>query len=598
MAKNVRDTLIANGVEEDQADLIAEAFELARDKGRRVNFFDTPALRSVRRTFFATSDTTGKDFREFQSIVTKELRGLTAREVAFGDIPDDCREQYSAFCWAMYRGHQERYLDRHEDEDPAEFLNRSQKRTLNLTRLVINVLSKLYHAPPARDHKSTTEEVEADGSKQEVEIFATPEHIRDRLDEIWAGELFNRSMQEVDIRCRLMGTVAVRPMYDPTLPGSIRLWLYMSHQLRVIPNPAAPWKPAAVIERVHPFGKEKSITIWTDTWFIDLRKKGEVIAERHGLGRIPHVFCRDQLSYTSFFVEGRGRILCNPNAILNNDLSDLEEIKQMQGFSLLELVNPANDKQRVGPRETAVFRPPDKDTPFGARFLSPNAPLEQLRADISDQIQQTLTTNNVPAAALGAEINKRTLSGAAIRAAMQPIVSDNEQRESLFKPIEHDLADSMLRIVRRHEPAFAYVPETQRPEFVVKYQALEFPLDTRDQVIKDDFDIAQAINTPAGVMRRDNPEEFETHDDAVSQWQDNLAELRTAGFTPGDDEPDLSLRASYGGFNPSAERDVVDAYDAEDLLDDLGLADVTPAAPSGSSNAPALEPQPATDQGR
>ncbi|KKM69266.1 hypothetical protein LCGC14_1452650, partial [marine sediment metagenome] len=100
MAKTVKDTLIANGVEEDQAELIDEAFELARDKGRRAHIFDTPALRSVRRTFFATSDSTGKDFREFQSIITKELRGLTPDEVAFGDIPDVCREQYSAFCWA------------------------------------------------------------------------------------------------------------------------------------------------------------------------------------------------------------------------------------------------------------------------------------------------------------------------------------------------------------------------------------------------------------------------------------------------------------------------------------------------------------------
>jgi len=124
---------------------------------------------------------------------------------------------------------------------------------------------------------------------------------------------------------------------------------------------------------------------------------------------------------------------------------------------------------------------------------------------------------------------------------------------------------------------------------------LEFPLDTRDQVVKDDFDISQGINTPAGVLRRDSPEEFETHDAAVKQWQDNLAELRTAGFSPGEDEADLNLRASYGDMKPTGDgRDPVEEYTAADLVDDmLGLEE-----PVRSTNAPPQEPQPALDQGR
>lgn len=560
MATDVKKILIQNGVEPEQADLIAEAIAKAHD-GRNRLMFEVPALRSVRRSFFTRSSRadSGGQFREFQSMVTNELKGLSPHEVAFGDIPDSAREQFSAFCWAMYKGHQERYLDRHEDEDPAEFLNRPQKRTFNVTKLVISTLSKLYHKPPTRKHKDDD---------------PATEHLRDRLDEIWAAEIFNRSMQEVDRRCRLLGTVAVRPMYDPTLPGKIRLWLYMSHQLRVIPDPVAPWQPAAVIERVHPFGRERSTTIWTDTWFVDMRRKSEVTVTAHGLGRIPHVFCRDELVYTSFFAEGRGRVLCSPNAILNNDLSDLEEIKQMQGFSLLELVNPAEDKQRVGPREAHTFRPTDNTTPFGARFVSPNAPLDELRADCTDQVDQILHANGVPAAALGAEISRRTLSGASIRAAMQPIVADNKERESLFKPFESELADSMLRMVRRHEPGFVYDPESQRPEFSVVYQPMEFPLDTRDQVVKDDFDIAQAVTTPAGVMRRDNPELYSTHEEAVAQWQENLAELRSAGFTPGEDEA-TNLQAAYGGFRPTDEGRE-DGYTTRDLVEDLDVFGDTP----------------------
>jgi hypothetical protein len=556
MANDPKAALLANGVSEEQAELIVEAIALARDQPKRA-VFETSALRSVRRSYFAGSQ--GESYKKFQQLITNELKALSPSEVAFGDIPDAIREQFSAFCWTMYKGHQERYLDRHEDEDPAEFLNRPQKRTLNVTRLVIDALSKLYHAPPSREFKE--------------DLDPRMEHVRDRLEAIWAGELFNLSMQEADRRTRLVGTVAIRPMYDPEQPGSIRLWLYMSHQLRVIPDPAAPWRPAVVIERAHPFGKKKSVTIWTDEWFVDMRRSGEVVVEAHGLGRIPHVFCKEELSYMSFFVEGRGRILCVPNAILNNDLSDLEEVKQMQGFSLLELVNPVEDEQRIGPREAVTFRPDDNTKPFGAKFVAPSAPIQQLRADASEQVELILATNGVPAAALGAEINKRSLSGAAIRAGMQPIVSDNKGRESQFKPIEHDLADSMLRIVRRHEPGFLYDPESMRPAFVIFYQPLEFPLDTRDQVVKDDFDIAQAINTPAGVMRREEPDLYPTHEEAVEAWQQNLVELRSSGFTPGDDEQDPALQASYGGLNPNAEgrEPEQDEYTAADLLEDMGF---------------------------
>ncbi len=561
--RDVKSTLIANGVSEEQAEIIAEGIKLARDRSNRIAF-EVPALRTVRRSFFTTSDSSGKDFREFHALVTKELRTLSPAEIAFGDIPDSIREQFSAFCWAMYSGHQERYLDRHEDEDPIEFLNRPQKRTLNVTKLVINTLSKLYHKPPVREFPVTK------GEEGTPSTIATPEHIRKRLEEIWTGELFNRSMLESDRRTRLMGTIAVRPMYDPKIPGGIRLWLYMSHQLRVIPDPAAPWRAAAVIERVHPFGKTGGATIWTDEWFVELGRT-EVEVVKHELGRIPHVFLHDQLSYTSFFVEGRGRILCTPNAIMNNDLADLEEVKQMQGFSVMELVNPVEDDIRIGPREAFTFRPADKTIPFGVNFKAPRSPLAELRADAEGQLNEILSTNGVPAAALGAEINRRTLSGAAIRAAMQPIISDNKERESLFKPIEHDLADSMLRVIRRHEPGFVYT-EDMRPGFVLFYQPLEFPLDTRDQVVKDDFDVSQGIETPATIMRRDNPDLYPTHEDALAQWKKNLAETRDGGIEIGGDSDGPDLRASYGGFSPveegRAKRDD-DEYSSVDLMEDM-----------------------------
>ena len=169
--------------------------------------------------------------------------------------------------------------------------------------------------------------------------------------------------------------------------------------------------------------------------------------------------------------------------------------------------------------------------------------------------------NDVPMAAVAASIDQRSLSGEAIRAAMQPINDELVERATIFEPVEVDLADSMLRQVARHEQDFHYqvpitrtdeegnevtdwvVPEERMVTFSTRYQPIKLPNTTRDQVLKDDFDIAQGIATPAQIIRRENPDDYPTHEDAVRQWQKNQEE--TAGFAEPDDP--LELRANFGG---------------------------------------------------
>ena len=557
--------LIRNGVDPEEAELIQDAINLGRSRASFLAI-ETTALRSVRRTFFATG--TGRDYREFHRLVNEELKELTPGELAFGDIPDMFREQHAAFCFNMHEGHQSRYLDRHEDETTEEFLDRPGKTTMNITRRVIDALSKLYHKPPTReftDDESEDDAVETPGSARHQEQ-------QDRLNAVWGNKLFNPTMIDVDRFTRLLGTVAIRPIYDPAIKGKVRLWLFMSHQLRVIPHPTKPWRPAAVIERIHPFGKDPGlvINVWTDEHYVML-KGSKVTVERHGLGRIPHVFSKDGMSWNSFFVEGRGRSLCEPNAVMNNDLTDLEEIKQMQGFSVMEVINADDaDDIRVGPRQMFKFTVKDKDLPFGVNFKSPSAPLGELRADIESQVRHILMTNNVPPAAIGAAIDERSLSGEAIRAAMQPVVDDLEERAEMFEPVEWDLSDSMLRIIAKHEPAFIYAPKEDRPEFEVEYQKLSLPKSTQAKVTQDDFDIAQGRETPASTMRRDNPDKFPTHEKAVEQWHANLDETRAVGFDikASEDDPD-DPDTTFGnvGTGPKPKTPLLDALEGDGALE-------------------------------
>ena len=525
--------LLAHGVEPEEANLIARAIDLARGSADTRMTLDVSPLRNVTRSLASRGSSR---WRKHHELVMSELRAVTDKEAAFGDLPDAVREQHSAFCYQMYAGNQARFLDRHPDETPEEFMDRPRKATMNLTQLVIYALSKLYHDSPIRRLEE-----------------GTPEHIAEALEAIWTNDITNLSLLEADRYTRLVGTIAIRPFYDPSIPGSIRPWVFLSHQLRVVPDRERPWLAAAVVERVQPFARSVKATIWTARSFVTLRG-GKVTWEPHGLGRVPHVWMRDRLSFTSFFVEGRGRLICDPNAIINNDLTDLEEVKQLQGFAVTEIINPEEDDIRIGPRQAFVFKPQSKDDQFGVRFVSPNAPIAELRRDIEASIGDLLRTNRVPEAALGAAINQRQLSGAAIREAMQPIVDDMTERGRLMAPVETDYADSALRMLREHAPGFAYDSENERPEFVVDWAELQFSDDDATAIKRDEFNVAHAIDTPAGIIRREDPDSYPTQEDAVAQWKANLEELKEAGFDPTDTEPQEQRQEFAAELLDAAER--------------------------------------------
>lgn len=567
----------------EQAALLARAVRVARDGSRRgmgtdVRIWNSTNLRSIR------DARQGGEFRKLHAITLSDLQPTDA-ELAFGDPPDAVREAHAAFCYAMWNNYGSRYIDRNQAEKPEEFIDRPRRHTIALTRLVINILSKLYHKPPTRTIDPST-----------------PKHVENALQAVWSPA-FNLALQDIDRLTRLLGTVAVRPFYDPDSPGSIRLWAFLSHQLRVVPDPERPWRAAAVIERVQPFRRGGLVNIWTDEWFAVLGSGEQVKATRHKLGRIPHTFFRDTRSFTSFFVEGRGRMLCDQAALINNKMTDLAEIEQMQGYSVAEVYNPDGDPV-FGPRQAIVFRPgPDDRRQYGVKFVSPGAPIEALRRAINEDIAQVLRDNGVPDAALGAAIQQRQLSGAAIRAAMQPITDDLEDRGRMFSVFELDLADSCMATLSRYTPTtpgvdhdgqpvegrgFLYDPRTMRPKFTMQWAKLDTPMDTSEVVKREEFDIANGVRTPPDLMFERFPERYKDRPAAVDGWRANLQEMADLGMpatgTMGKDPTD----AAFGDQVAAAEQASQSQTPHLDAL--MSLADGLPlplqdASPRATSTA-------------
>lgn len=491
----------------EEANLLAAAIRRSRNDSFTNLSLDLSPLISVSSAFSQTT-LRGKAFRR-QHVLANKMTRLTARQLAFCIPPDPIREELGRFCHLMYLGYQSRFLNRHPGEEPEDFLDRPRKRTINITKRLINVKSQLYSDAPVRRLSGDFN----DKAKK-------------KLEESWSNPLFNSTMLMVDRLTRLLGTVAVRPFYDDEQPGSIRLWVFPSYKLRVIPDPRKPWKPLAVIERHQPFMPHGRVCVWTNKHLLEL-ERSECELTPHSMGRIPHTFFQDMLSFDSFFVPGEGLDICDANATINDKMSDLNEVIQMQGFSAMEAVNPDDDKPKVGPRRVTVFRPSGSDIPFGINFKNPNAPIAELREDINNDIRNVFQQAGVPEQ-MSIAGRTRNLSGFAIRLLLRPITEENQMRAGLFLPKELDLADNILRVLNENGEKVDY--DKKGVPLQVFYAEPDFPTDTNEQIAKEEHEVALGITTPAELLLKRDPQRFKSIEDATEQWKKNVETNLNSGI--------------------------------------------------------------------
>ena len=527
------------GGDRDEAVLLARAIRRAAlaPAGIRTGAFglDAPALSTFTRTFFNDSGTgtRGGIFRDAQRIADRQLR-LNASNLAFTGPPDVVREEHAAFCRLMYRAIQIRFLDRHPGETPEDFLNRPRKRQINITRVIINALSNLYAKRPVRTLVGATS-----GNVQRALVGDEEAGIKG----LWSG-LYDLQLLQVDRFTRLEGTIAVRPFFAPRWPGKVRLVVFHSDQLRVVMDESRPWQPLAVIERVKPFDARGHVMIWTDHSWLKRDSNGKITGGQHTIGRIPLVFFHDGLPSGSFFIEGRGRELCDANAAINGKLTDLEENYQYQSFAVPQVVNhhdlDGEEDIVLGPRRVLEFNGVQAGQPHGLEFKAPPSRLGDLRGEINADIESQFRINGVPMSALGAAIEQRALSGEAIRESMRPILRDFEQRGILFGPLDEELADVSLRVRAEHDPDFSYDPQVEAPLYAIDYQEPTLPAQLRDVIMKDEFDIAHGAKIVPDLMLRDNPGKWPDREKATEAWVENIeiqAKVPTSAFVEDDAVP-------------------------------------------------------------
>ncbi|MCF6228678.1 MAG: phage portal protein [Planctomycetes bacterium] len=397
----------------------------------------------------------------------------------------------SNFQWDMYCGRQKQYVPRLPGESTAEFARRPHKQFLNVTRVIVDILGQLYRRPVKR---------ELQGSSR----------LSERIRKVWQANAMDRLMLTTDRMARLHGVAAIRVSYQN---DEVNYWPWPAHRIDVVPDPQRPDQALAVIAL--PAGDGGLAQVWTKDRYAEVAN-GQVVTEQtHDIGKIPFVFVHDRLPVDGFWVEGRGLSVAHANAEFNAKLSELGFTVAMQGFGVMEIVNPDPTREiAIGPARAIRFNVSGNE-PFGVNFKSPNAPIADLISDLEFLLRTLLKTQRIPESVLSVH-SGGNVSGASIVAQQTPVLEDRTERQAVFRAFEHQLLDTSIAVLAAHEGV------TGKAELQLDFPEPELAQSATERMNTDDWRIQQGMTTPAEIMQRDNPDAFKDQQTAESVRKTNL----------------------------------------------------------------------------
>jgi hypothetical protein len=296
--------------------------------------------------------------------------------------------------------------------DPSRL--RLQLEYFNLTEMIISELATLYSESPSRELVDATE------TDQKI------------YEEIVETSQINTVMSTVNKFSKLCKTVAVMPVFRD---GALELDILTPDMFDVVQDPINPTRANAIIytlsshdtnpllnvngwgtgnqgNQFDPMQLIGQVYVYWDksksvVFSYDIRNNQYIpkIKMQHGnenninpFGVLPTVFIRDRFPVDQFFIEG-GDDLINANEILNVKLTELNYLTKMQAFSQ-PVAKGADDKLvfRSDP-STLITIPADTDILSGSdfKFVSPDARINEMIADIENRLRRTAIRYKLPA---------------------------------------------------------------------------------------------------------------------------------------------------------------------------------------------------------
>lgn len=409
---------------------------------------------------------------------------------------ESARMEQCRFAWDMYRGDQLRYLPRLAGESHADFARRPHRHFLNLTRVLVDLLSQLYRRPVER-------------------TLTGDNRAAERIRKALSRNPLDLLLLAADRLTRLQGVCALGASWQD---GELRLWPWPAHRLIVVPDPDLPVRPLAVVALAS--GDGELAHAWTAENVATVAQGRIVRQAEHGYGRIPFAFVHDRTPVDGFWVEGRGHCIAPANAEFNAKLTELAQTVSLQGFGVMEVVNPDPAQPlQLSPARALQFTV-SGDTPYGVNFKAPNAPITDLIADLEFLLRTLLKTQRIPESALS--VNATTdASGLSILAQQTPVLEDRVERAQLFRAFEAELIDVCAAVLREHEGV------TGEVSVQVNYPEPQLEQSATERLAADEWRLKHGLVTPWQIMRRDDPDGYVSDEAAKAAWLANVREMQS-----------------------------------------------------------------------
>lgn len=417
------------------------------------------------------------------------------------------REMFLTAVLEIFEGNTMEFVDPMPSETVSQARERVGRFERRLLASFMNKWNTLYTQEPTRVFMYDGERLESGDDRLEV------------LQEEYRNSGVDDIMEQSDTLLRLTGNVALRPWYDADNKQLV-IHLYSGNSIRVLENRNNPQVPRAVA-LVGSFRLEESdggAINQHNAEFFTPDEMGTVVGGKIHLDKletraIPIAYGWDKrpTNKTGFFVPSPGLPLAGLDRLLASDFtSQLGFITLMQGFGIPVVWGlKAGTELRIGPDRTIEFDgDPDRKEDF--EFKNPNAPLEEIRDIINQLVVWTQEDYDIPKSMLDISMAP---SGVAQVEAMAPIGTLRLKRTKQMRPLESRtvkrIADVLIASNRLSQSL-----DPELFEVSVTYPEPEITKTTTDQIAQDRFDLEIGIITRAEIFMRDNPDRFDSEDEA------------------------------------------------------------------------------------
>ena len=332
------------------------------------------------------------------------------------------------------------------------------------------------------------------------------------------------SLQRVDSYMRLLGNCVIKPYYDEVY-DTLSYNIYKSYRVRVVENPNNPTYPFATIisgvdKQVNEDGSYTAVPI-AEIWIPSGPQGGRVVFVRNksvesseeyqGYTPLVHCFDTPPDNESGYFVDAPGPDLADLAVRLINDgYSDINYTSVMQGFGVAQVFGFEGQKITVGPGRVLQFSG-DPDKREGVEFANPNAPLTERMDVLESLVSHIRDAYGIPKSMLNVETDA---SGAAIVQANGPLAEIRKERAKVFRPIETNLLRAELAVLAGRVEGIPATIDPMDWDVSVNFEKQQASHSVGDQIALENHDLEHNLTTPAELLMKRRPDEFDSEEDA------------------------------------------------------------------------------------